>query len=93
MTRITQDTFNGRTLFVGDTVDHPRLGRCVIVGFTHRPIRAFGYERGVNIMSQDIRINNNATTRGTRGTANHLTVQARELTVFAQVCWAKYEVA
>ena len=90
MTRITQDTFNGRTLFVGDTVDHPRLGRCVIVGFTHRGIRAFDYERGVNIMSQDIRINNNATTRGT---TNHLTVQARELTVFAQVCWAKYEVA
>ena len=91
MTRITQDTFNGRTLFVGDTVDHPRLGRCVIVGFTHRGIRAFDYERGVNIMSQDSRCNNNATTRG--GTHNHLTVQARELTVFAQVCWAKYEVA
>jgi len=90
MTRITQDTFNGRTLFVGDTVDHPRLGRCVIVGFTHRPIRNFDYERGVNIMSQDIRCNNNATTRGV---ANHITVQARELTVFAQVCWAKYEVA
>jgi len=90
MTRITQDTFNGRTLFVGDTVDHPRLGRCVIVGFTYRPIRNFEYERGVNIMSQDIRTNNNATTRGT---TNHLTVQARELTVFAQVSWAKYEVA
>ena len=41
-------------------------------------------------MSQDIRCNNNATTRGTH---NHLTVQARELTVFAQVCWAKYQVA